>query len=162
MKNIKGVLLYVFGIVVVLSLLFVFTRPYDFEDIKKKIFFKKYNIENLLINYHLVQDNAISVLEIPENSLNLFLYFKEDIVYTSPSYYIVERLNGDMSYGELFRIKNPYLICKYLYVNKNWYINKADMKKCSKDKALQEINRLVSEVNNHFKTIESNKDSWGN
>ena len=36
------------------------------------------------------------------------------------------------------------------------------MEKCSKNEAVKEINKLALEVNNHFKTIKSNKDSWEN
>ena len=123
----------------------------------------KLNLEYRLSNYYLVEDKNILELEISENSLNLFLYEKSsniDDIYTMPKYYKANRLNEDMSYNELFRIDKPYLVCKYLHVNKNWYIFKDDMEKCSKNEAVKEINKLALEVNNHFKAIKLNKDSW--
>lgn len=112
-----------------------------------------------LKDYQIVQnDNIVSLANHEE--MDLSIRFKNHVLdymaFAEEDIMLIDTKKG----GIIYSFKNINYDCKYRFFNNSWYIKKTDIEKCSKDKAISEINRLVLKINDCLKTKENNKVSW--
>ena len=141
-ETIETVFVATLGLVALLVGLYIFFQDKTSTDTKK---------------FQVIQDSNIMALTKPDN-VDLYVYCKEnDFPPMIRENIIVADTKKDMA---LFSINDTYYDCRYEFSNNSWHIRISDMEKCSKEKAISEINSLVLKINNYFKIKADNKASW--
>lgn len=130
----------------------LFYAYYSDADAKSK------NIKIINSNYSKIEDDG-KIEKLPnQESID---YYAANSLYSRTEVVNISKFKEHNKIEELYSLDMDLNSCaEYRFLNNSWYIYSNSKDKCSKERAIEDINHIVYKANFALKNKESNKLSW--